>query len=33
MYKAMEEMGHGRDDHSAVIQVIETMADDEARID
>jgi 3-hydroxyisobutyrate dehydrogenase-like beta-hydroxyacid dehydrogenase len=32
MYKAMEEMGHGRDDHSAVIQVIETMADDEARI-
>jgi 2-hydroxy-3-oxopropionate reductase len=33
MYKAMEEMGHGRDDHSAVIQVIETMADDEARIE
>ncbi|MFB6156950.1 MAG: NAD(P)-dependent oxidoreductase [Haloferacaceae archaeon] len=33
MYKAMEEMGKGRDDHSAVIQVIETMADDEARID
>ncbi|MFB6161094.1 MAG: NAD(P)-dependent oxidoreductase [Haloferacaceae archaeon] len=33
MYKAMEEMGHGRDDHSAVIQVIETMADDQARID
>lgn len=32
MYKAMEEMGKGRDDHSAVIQVIETMADDEARI-
>jgi 2-hydroxy-3-oxopropionate reductase len=32
MYKAMEEMGHGRDDHSAVIQVIEAMADDEARI-
>ena len=32
MYKAMEEMGHGRDDHAAVIQVIETMADDEARI-
>jgi 3-hydroxyisobutyrate dehydrogenase-like beta-hydroxyacid dehydrogenase len=32
MYKAMEEMGNGRDDHSAVIQVIETMADDEARI-
>jgi 3-hydroxyisobutyrate dehydrogenase-like beta-hydroxyacid dehydrogenase len=32
MYKAMEEMGNGRDDHSAVIQVIETMAGDEARI-
>jgi 2-hydroxy-3-oxopropionate reductase len=32
MYKAMEEMGKGRDDHSGVIQVIETMADDEARI-
>ncbi len=32
MYKAMEEMGKGRDDHSAVIQVIETMADDEARM-
>lgn len=32
MYKAMEEMGNGRDDHAAVIQVIETMADDEARI-
>ncbi|MFB6281892.1 MAG: NAD(P)-dependent oxidoreductase [Haloferacaceae archaeon] len=32
MYKAMEEMGHGRDDHSAVIRVIEAMADDEARI-
>jgi len=26
----MEEMGHGRDDHSAVI---ETTADDEARIE
>jgi 2-hydroxy-3-oxopropionate reductase len=33
MYKAMEEMGNGRDDHSAVIQVIEAMADDEARIE
>jgi 2-hydroxy-3-oxopropionate reductase len=33
MYKAMEEMGYGRDDHSAVIRVIETMADDEARIE
>ena len=32
MYKAMEEMGNGRDDHSAVIQVIQTMAGDEARI-
>ena len=32
MYKTMEEMGKGRDDHSGVIQVIETMADDEARI-
>jgi 3-hydroxyisobutyrate dehydrogenase-like beta-hydroxyacid dehydrogenase len=32
MYKTMEEMGHGQDDHAAVIQVIETMADDEARI-
>jgi 2-hydroxy-3-oxopropionate reductase len=32
MYKAMEEMGHGEDDHSAVIRVIETMAGDEARI-
>lgn len=32
MYKAMEEMGNGRDDHSAVIKVIEAMADDEARV-
>lgn len=33
MYKSMEEMGHGEDDHSAVIQVIETLADDQARIE
>ena len=33
MYKAMEEMGKGRDDHSAVIQVIETLADDQARVE
>ena len=33
MYKSMEQMGHGTDDHSAVIQVIESMADDEARIE
>ena len=32
MYKSMEEMGNGRDDHAAVIQVIEALADDEARI-
>jgi len=33
MYKSMEEMGLGRDDHSGVIQVIERLAGDEARID
>lgn len=33
MYKSMETMGLGDDDHSAVIQVIETLADDEARIE
>lgn len=33
MYKSMEEMGKGQDDHSAVIQVIETLADDQARVE
>ena len=33
MYKSMEEMGLGRDDHSGVIQVIERLADDEARVE
>lgn len=33
MYKAMEETGRGRDDHSAVIKVIEDMAGTEARIE
>ncbi|MFC7198825.1 NAD(P)-dependent oxidoreductase [Halospeciosus flavus] len=33
MYKAMEETGRGRDDHSAVIKVIEDMAGTEARVD
>jgi 2-hydroxy-3-oxopropionate reductase len=33
MYKSMETMGLGEDDHSAVIQVIERLADEEARIE
>lgn len=33
MYKAMEQRGDGKDDHSAVIKVIEAMAGDRARIE
>ncbi|MFC4360362.1 NAD(P)-dependent oxidoreductase [Halobium salinum] len=32
-YKAMETMGYGRDDHSAVIKVLEAMAGEEARVE
>ena len=32
MYKAMEETGRGREDHSAVIKVLEDMAGTEARV-
>lgn len=33
MYKAMENTGRGQDDHSAVIQILEDMAGEKARID
>jgi 2-hydroxy-3-oxopropionate reductase len=33
MYKSLVEMGHGRDDNSGVIQVLETLAGTEARVD
>ncbi|MFB6113003.1 MAG: 2-hydroxy-3-oxopropionate reductase [Halodesulfurarchaeum sp.] len=33
MYKAMEEKGYGRDDHSAVIKVLEEMVGAEARVE
>jgi 2-hydroxy-3-oxopropionate reductase len=32
-YKAMEEKGYGRHDHSGVIQILEEMVDDRARIE
>ena len=33
MYKAMETSGYGRDDHSAVIRVLEDMVGEEARVE
>jgi 3-hydroxyisobutyrate dehydrogenase-like beta-hydroxyacid dehydrogenase len=33
MYKSMVETGRGRDDHSGVLQIIEMLAGEEARID
>jgi 2-hydroxy-3-oxopropionate reductase len=33
MFKAMEEKGYGRDDHSGVIQILEDMVDAKARVD
>ncbi len=33
LYKSAVELGYGRDDNSGVLQVLETMADDAARID
>lgn len=33
MYKAMEQKGYGRDDHSAIIKILEDQAGDQARIE